>query len=80
MYFADHAPPHFHVITVSNERISVTIETLVSQAGDADRRDTAEAMEWLVRIARSFARGGGSIRNRRRRRRIFVDRSPREKS
>jgi hypothetical protein len=46
MYFADHAPPHFHVITVSNERISVTIETLVIQAGDADRRDTAEAMEW----------------------------------
>jgi hypothetical protein len=46
MYFADHAPPHFHVVTVNNERISVTIETLVVQAGDADGRDTAEAMEW----------------------------------
>ena len=24
----------------------MTIETLVVQAGEADRRDTAEAMEW----------------------------------
>ena len=46
MYFADHPPPHFHVITVKDERISVVIETLVIQAGEADPRDTAEAMKW----------------------------------
>jgi hypothetical protein len=46
MYFDDHRPPHFHVITRSNERIAVVIETLVIQAGDADSRDTAEAFAW----------------------------------
>lgn len=46
MYFADHPPPHFHIITVNEERISVTIENLVIQAGEADPRDTAEAMKW----------------------------------
>ncbi|MEP7243204.1 MAG: DUF4160 domain-containing protein [Gammaproteobacteria bacterium] len=46
MYFADHPPPHFHVITRQNERISIVIETLVIQAGEADSRDTAEALTW----------------------------------
>lgn len=46
MYFADHPPPHFHVITVKDERIFVVIETLVIQAGEADPRDIAEAMKW----------------------------------
>jgi Domain of unknown function (DUF4160) len=46
MYFADHPPPHFHVVTVKDERISVVIETLVIQAGEADPRDTTEAMKW----------------------------------
>jgi hypothetical protein len=46
MYFADHAPPHFHVITRKDERISVTIETLAILAGEADSRDTAEAFGW----------------------------------
>jgi hypothetical protein len=27
MYFGDHPPPHFHVITRNNERIAVVIET-----------------------------------------------------
>lgn len=46
MYFDDHPPPHFHVVTRKNERIAVVIETLVIQAGDADSRDTAEAFTW----------------------------------
>jgi hypothetical protein len=46
MYFADHPPPHFHVITRKNERIAVVIKTLAIQAGEADARDTAEAFEW----------------------------------
>lgn len=46
MYFGDHRPPHFHVITRKNERISVVIETLAVQAGEADPRDTAEAFDW----------------------------------
>ena len=46
MYFDDHPPPHFHVITRSDERISVLIETLAVQAGVADARDTAEALAW----------------------------------
>lgn len=46
MYFNDHPPPHFHVITRENERIAVVIETLIIWAGDADPRDTAEAFDW----------------------------------
>lgn len=46
MYFADHPPPHFHVITRDDERIAVVIETLKIWAGEADPRDTAEAIEW----------------------------------
>jgi hypothetical protein len=45
MYFDDHPPPHFHVITRKDERIAVVIETLVIQAGGADSRDTEEAFE-----------------------------------
>ena len=46
MYFDDHPPPHFHVITRREERIAVVIDTLAIQAGNADPRDTAEAFEW----------------------------------
>lgn len=46
MYFDDHPPPHFHVITRKDERISVAIETLAIQAGKADARDTVEAFDW----------------------------------
>jgi hypothetical protein len=44
MYFDDHPPPHFHLITRNNERVSVVIDTLVIQAGEADSRDIAEAL------------------------------------
>jgi Domain of unknown function (DUF4160) len=46
MYFADHPPPHFHIVTLDDERVAVTIETVVIWAGEADGRDIAEAMEW----------------------------------
>ena len=46
MYFGDHPPPHFHVITRSDDRAAYLIETLALQAGDADPRDTVEALEW----------------------------------
>ena len=46
MYFDDHPPPHFHVITRKEERIAVVIDTLAIQAGNADPRDTAETFEW----------------------------------
>ena len=46
MYFGDHPPPHFHVITRKEERISVVIKTLLVLAGKADRRDTREALDW----------------------------------
>jgi hypothetical protein len=28
MYFKDHAPPHFHIITGSGERVAVVIESV----------------------------------------------------
>lgn len=48
MYFGDHPPPHFHVITRSDERAVYVIETLELWAGEADLRDTAEALEWAA--------------------------------
>jgi Domain of unknown function (DUF4160) len=56
MYFKDHAPPHFHVITNSNERVAVVIESLVVLAGSADARDIAEALDW-ARDNRESLRG-----------------------
>ena len=49
MYFGDHPPPHFHVITRSNERIAVVIETLAVLDGKADPRDTEVALRWASR-------------------------------
>ena len=40
MYFDDHPPPHFHVITRSDEAAVFLIETLACWAGEADPRDT----------------------------------------
>jgi hypothetical protein len=49
MYFGDHPPPHFHIITRDNERIAVVIETMAVLAGYADPRDTADALAWAKR-------------------------------
>lgn len=49
MYFGDHPPPHFHIITRKNERVAVMIETLAMLAGTADTRDTVEAFRWAGR-------------------------------
>ncbi len=49
MYFGDHPPPHFHVITRNNERIAVEIEAMTVLAGKADPRDTDEALRWASR-------------------------------
>jgi len=40
------APPHFHIVTTSNERISVVIESLAVLAGTADSRDVTVALTW----------------------------------
>jgi hypothetical protein len=48
MYFADHPPPHFHVITRDDERIVVRIDTLQILAGEADPRDIADALAWAA--------------------------------
>jgi hypothetical protein len=46
MYFKGHAPPHFHIVTTSNERISVVMESLEVLAGTADLCDVTEALTW----------------------------------
>lgn len=48
MYFRDHAPPHFHIVTRSDERVAVLIETLGIMAGAADVRDLEEALSWAA--------------------------------
>ena len=54
MYFGDHPPPHFHIITNSNERVAVTIERLVVRAGSANPRDIAEALAWAANHRREL--------------------------
>lgn len=49
MYFGDHPPPHFHIITRKDERVAVMIETFAMLAGTADTRDTTEALRWARR-------------------------------
>lgn len=46
MYFGDHNPPHFHIITTGAPRVTVTIEKLTVLAGMANQRDITEAIEW----------------------------------
>jgi hypothetical protein len=48
MYFGDHPPPHFHVITRSDEAALFLIETLARWAGEADQRDTEGALAWAA--------------------------------
>lgn len=48
MYFRDHASPHFHIVTRSDERVAVLIETLGILAGAADDRDLEEALSWAA--------------------------------
>jgi len=48
MYFGDHPPPHFHIITRSGEKAVFRIDSLALCAGEADWRDTAEALDWAV--------------------------------
>jgi Domain of unknown function (DUF4160) len=45
MYFDDHPPPHFHAIAGDKAAVFL-IETLRLWAGEIDRRDVAEALEW----------------------------------
>jgi hypothetical protein len=55
MYFKDHAPPHFHVITTSNERISVVIESLEVLAGAADSPRAMWNRDTLRRLWRQYS-------------------------
>jgi hypothetical protein len=48
MYFGDHPPPHFHVITRGDESAVFLIDTLALWAGEADPRDTEEALAWAA--------------------------------
>jgi hypothetical protein len=48
MYFNEHPPPHFHVLTNSGEAAVFLIETLELRDGQVDRRDSAEALEWAA--------------------------------
>ena len=45
MYFADHNPPHFHVVTPDAEA-QVAIASLDLMEGSVDRRALREARDW----------------------------------
>jgi hypothetical protein len=45
MFFADHAPPHFHAV-YQGHQVEVNIETLEIIAGQMPRRALALVLEW----------------------------------
>ena len=47
MFYADHAPPHFHAV-YQGEEIKVNINTLEVIEGDMTRRAQALVLEWAV--------------------------------
>ena len=47
MYFDDHSPPHFHVITNNDEECVYRIDTLELWAGEPTD-DAREALEWAA--------------------------------
>jgi hypothetical protein len=46
MFFKEHAPLHFHIITSIIERVALVIETLGVLGGSGDGRDLKEALDW----------------------------------
>jgi hypothetical protein len=48
MYFRDHPPPHFHIVTTAGEKVAIEIESLGVLQGKADPRDIAEAITWAT--------------------------------
>jgi hypothetical protein len=48
MYFNDHAPPHFHILTNDRRAGMYEIETLACLAGSLERADTQEALTWAL--------------------------------
>jgi len=48
MYFGDHNPPHFHIVTRGGGEAQVEIATLALLAGEVDARILAAAREWAV--------------------------------
>jgi hypothetical protein len=47
MFYADHAPPHFHAV-YQGEEIQVDINTLEILRGRMSRRATALVLEWTA--------------------------------
>jgi Domain of unknown function (DUF4160) len=47
MYFADHPPPHFHIITNDDRECVYRIDTLELWDGDC-ARDADEALAWAA--------------------------------
>ncbi len=45
MYFSDHNPPHFHIVTPDGEA-QMAIASLHLMEGDVDRRAIREARDW----------------------------------
>ncbi len=46
MYFGDHPPTHFHIITRSDQRVAVAISTTSIIVGAAGKHDLTEAIAW----------------------------------
>ena len=46
MFFDDHDPPHFHIVT-PDEEMTVALDGLVPLQGDLRKRDYEVAMVWV---------------------------------
>jgi hypothetical protein len=46
MYFGDHNPPHFHIVTKTGQEAQIAIATLTVMAGEVDKRVLDAVIEW----------------------------------
>jgi hypothetical protein len=47
MYFGDHNPPHFHIVTKTGQEAQIAIATLTVMAGEVDKRVLDAVIEWV---------------------------------
>lgn len=46
MYYRDHEPPHFHIVTRDNREAQIRIEDLTVMIGDVPSKTVREAAVW----------------------------------
>lgn len=49
MYYRDHEPPHFHIVTRDRRETQIRIEDLTVIIGDVQQKIVREALSWAAK-------------------------------